>query len=450
MIVADKLLTAHRQNVGGSSEYWINEMDAFGVNAIMAASDGIFFSGGTSSYGSGSADAIFGKLSHSGELLWARTLGDGITQTSNSLCVDSSDNLYISGYMYSSTPYIHDAILAKYSSSGVLQWQKKYGGTGGEYYYGIKTTSSGNIIAVGQTFSTDASGDVLVTHINSLDGTVIWTKTLNSGATDVSYSVDLDSSDNIYICGWTNYQNASYRQDNLFASLDINGTIRWGRYSRLNQTLSNDILMDVAVDKSNSYQYYVGYADDNASSPTSVRARILRYNSTNSQYFGKYFTGLGFTYLNGVAVDSDGSAIIVGYTRTTGSTTSKAIGIIFRIDSLGNIDTSFSKQLEYNSSRNTAPQAVTIDANGNVIVACHSLITTGMRSTIIKIPSNGTGNGTYGNYTYSDYTISLINGPGFGTAYSYPVSNFSAMTSSYTSFTDMPAPVTQTLNTITP
>ena len=37
MIVADKLLTSLRQNVGGGSEYWINEMDAFGVNAIMVA-----------------------------------------------------------------------------------------------------------------------------------------------------------------------------------------------------------------------------------------------------------------------------------------------------------------------------------------------------------------------------------------------------------------------------
>ena len=78
---------------------------------------------GRSNKGTSGAGAILLKLNSSGAEQWQRTLDGASTQIAYDVDVDSSDNVYIGGYTtISGYGYF---LLAKYNSSGTLQWNKK-------------------------------------------------------------------------------------------------------------------------------------------------------------------------------------------------------------------------------------------------------------------------------------------------------------------------------------
>ena len=68
----------------------------------------------------------------------------------NSIAIDSSDNIYITGYTYgdlggNTNSGNSDAFLAKYNTSGNNQWTKLLGTSSGTVGNGIGVDSSGNI-----------------------------------------------------------------------------------------------------------------------------------------------------------------------------------------------------------------------------------------------------------------------------------------------------------------
>ena len=75
--------------------------------------------------GTGTREMSLAKFNSSGTLVWEREL----TSTGNntygvSLAVDSSDNPVITGYTNALGQGGTDIIIAKYNSSGTIQWQK--------------------------------------------------------------------------------------------------------------------------------------------------------------------------------------------------------------------------------------------------------------------------------------------------------------------------------------
>jgi hypothetical protein len=60
-----------------------------------------------------------------------------------------------------------DAFVAKYNSSGKLQWTKQLGTSSDDYSYGVVTDSSGNVYISGST-----RGDLAGTHKVSYDAWV--------------------------------------------------------------------------------------------------------------------------------------------------------------------------------------------------------------------------------------------------------------------------------------
>jgi len=132
----------------------------------------------------------FGYLSKhdsSGTLQWQRKVsmtGSGNAAGFEGIAMDSSGNLYVSGYVTISSQ--KSVLLIKYNSSGTLQWQNKF------------TRSSGNLSqASGRTLLTvDTNNDITVTSASGdtneiytfkvpTDGTKTGTKTL--GAYSITY-----------------------------------------------------------------------------------------------------------------------------------------------------------------------------------------------------------------------------------------------------------------------
>ena len=196
--------------VGGAAAaeaYWIALLGGTDYDLFYAvtvdSSDNIICAGYTGSDGAGGGDALIAKYNSSGTLQWDRTLGGTGTDSFYGVAVDGSDNIICVGYTASDGAGGNDGFIAKYNSSGTLQWDRTLGGTSTEQFEGVTVDSSGNYICAG-FIASDGAGvnDGFIAKYNS-SGTLQWDRTLGGTSTDIFYGVAVDSSDNIICAGFT-------------------------------------------------------------------------------------------------------------------------------------------------------------------------------------------------------------------------------------------------------
>ena len=102
----------------------------------------------------------------------------------------------------------HDIVLVKYNSTGTKQWTKQLGTSSGDYGNDVTTDSSDNIYVTGYTGggldgnTTSGNHDIVLVKYNSI-GTKQWTKQLGTSVGDQGLGVTTDSSGNIYVTGLT-------------------------------------------------------------------------------------------------------------------------------------------------------------------------------------------------------------------------------------------------------
>ncbi len=201
------------------------ETDAAGV--AIDSSDNIYITGtssGSNVFGasvtSGTTDDIFVvKLNSSGVVQWVYTAGGTGRDRGRKIALDSSGNIYVTGYYWSTVDFgggnvtsngSWDAFLLKLNSSGTFQWVKTYGAsTGNDLGRGVAIDSNDNIymlgtyrgtvdFGAGDVAATDA--DIFLIKFNS-SGVFQWVYTAGGSGFDDSRALALDSSDNPYITG---------------------------------------------------------------------------------------------------------------------------------------------------------------------------------------------------------------------------------------------------------
>ena len=215
-----------------AQDYWIATLGGTGSDygqAIAVDSSGnVYVTGYTASQGAGGNDALITKYDTSGTIQWQRSLGGSGTERGQGIAVDSSGNVYVTGYITSQGAGGNDAIIAKYNTSGTIQWQRILGGASSEIGYGIAVDSSGNVYVAGSTASQGAGGnDAIIAKYNT-SGTIQWQRSLGGAGDDVFYGIAVDGSGNLYVTGLTNSQGAG-GNDALITKYDTSGTIQWQR-----------------------------------------------------------------------------------------------------------------------------------------------------------------------------------------------------------------------------
>ena len=198
-----------------------NEVDS-GNGVAVDNSGNIYVTGYTNgnldgNVNQGGSDIFLAKYDTNGNKQWTTQLGaKGYNNRSydvgNSVSVDNSENIYVTGYTQwnfgSITLGSNDAFLIKYDTKGNQQWIKQFGSEKSDIGHGVSVDKTGNIYVSGETFGNldgrinQGESDIFIVKYDT-NGNKQWTKQLGSEKYDNGSAVAIDNSGNLYITGVT-------------------------------------------------------------------------------------------------------------------------------------------------------------------------------------------------------------------------------------------------------
>ena len=265
------------------------------------------------------------KYNNSGVIQWQRTmngnaLGDYYGNELYGIGTDSSGNVYAAGKARNMA--VNSTILIKYNSSGTLQFQRSVGVNWRHQIRDAAIDSSGNfyIVGYGGNRANGSSFDgIFVAKVNS-SGVVQWEQTLggdtNTTNTETGEGITVDSSGNIYVIGY-GYTGTVASRRMIIAKYNNSGVIQWQR--TLNGTSFGEIGEDVAVDSSGNV-YVCGFFDTNGTSVSRGNdAIIAKYNSSGTLQWQRTLANSQYGKIDeayGITVDNKGTVYVTGMTET--------------------------------------------------------------------------------------------------------------------------------------
>jgi hypothetical protein len=255
---------------------------------------------------SGSQDAFVTKVNFTGEhILYSTFLGGSQANAAQTIQVDSSADMYVSGYTFSSDfptqsplqPTLAggvNAFVAEIAAAGSpLVFSTYLGGSGNDRAYGLALDSSSNIYVTGTTTSTNfptTSGayqtsllgvsNAFVSKLNPAGSALVYSTYLGGSETDQGLGIAVGSSGNAYVTGSTTSSN--------FPTV-------------------------------NAVQTVLGIsAGALCGTGTCPDAFVTQLNAAgNGLVYSTYLGGSGYDTGQGIALDSTGDAYVTGSTVST-------------------------------------------------------------------------------------------------------------------------------------
>jgi hypothetical protein len=402
--------------------YWINKTSkssqniSAGAHSLAVDSSGnTYYAGYSNAYPSGtdySQNLV--KYNSAGAIVWQRKLDtSGVNDISYTVSVDTSGNVYILGFGNSNTygTYI------KYNSSGTLQWQKRLSDS--FIYvliYGSVIDSSGNLYIAGQTYNNSTNTyDGVVVKLDS-SGAITWQRRLYTNNTDGFLGIALDSSNNVYVCGFTvTSTTPTTQRKGLILKLNSSGALQWQReITSLYDVYTESIVCDSAG------AVYVSslFRDSNGGT---VFGSVVKYSSSGTLQWQTKTTysayGIGTTPTNtqSLDVDSSNNIYVISYSSsyvTSGGTVLGSPLLIQKFNSSGTEQ--WARNFNFNGPNQIGLAATSIKINGNTM---YFLSLLGIIETVIVIaalPTDGSKTGNYSvgntNITYNAVSTTVTSG----------------------------------------
>jgi len=241
---------------------------------------------------------------------WTKSWGGKKDEVVHGLALDPSGNIYIGGYTWSFGAGKTDLCLVKYNNSGDLQWNTTWGGIKNDYGYDVATDSSGNVYFVGLTYSFGAQGgDVCILKYDS-SGIWQWNTTWGEYLIqDVGRAIAIDSSDNIYIAGYT-YTSEPFNAFSILLKYDSSGNLIWNRtWSRPDLRI---YCYTMTIDSSDNI-YLGGICLEQDVQHSIVSIALAKYDSSGNFEWDRYWAKEQKSYCTDLTASSSGNIYLTGY-----------------------------------------------------------------------------------------------------------------------------------------
>jgi len=231
----------------------------------------------------------------------------------NSLLVDNSGNVYVTGVSYGSSTNFDYATI-KYDSRGNELWVVHYNGPGDgeDVAKFLVHDGSGNIYVTGSSEGSGTGCYDYATIKYDSSGNQLWVARYDGGGSeDEVYSMAVDNSGNVYVTGQTGYRlpDSSWNCDYATVKYDSSGNQLWAaRYNGPGNYW--DGARSLAVDNSGNV-YVTGLS---TGSGTYFDYATIKYDSLGNQLWVTRYDGPG-NHMDGarsIAVDNAGNVYVTG------------------------------------------------------------------------------------------------------------------------------------------
>jgi hypothetical protein len=294
------------QRYNGPEDNW----DA-ATELALDASGNVYVTG--HSYGPNDFDYVSIKYSPSGTQEWvARYDGPANSEDwPNALAVDSSGNVYVTGYSLGVGTF-YDYATVKYSPSGAQEWSARYNAPGNtkDRAWGIGVDGSGNVYVTGDSGEGSENLSDYVTVKYSPSGAQRWAARYNA-TYDYATALAVDGSGNVYVTGYS-YGSGTY-YDYATIKYNTRGRLRWlARYDGGIDDYANALAVDAS---GNVYvtgeSFHSGTSSDYGTVKYDDRGIpdwVVRYNGPGNgvdRAFALSLDSSGNVYITGESQGSD-------------------------------------------------------------------------------------------------------------------------------------------------
>ena len=387
--------------LGGDSIDW-------GRGIAVDASGNAYVTGGTASAdfptknpyqgtGAGYADVFITKLSPLGALIYSTYLGGSSSDYGNSIAVDDSENVYVTGdtvsvqtvteagfpvkNAYQAVGGGHNAFITKLSPLGTtLVYSTYLGGSARDDGRGIAVDSSGNACVTGQTFSSNfptqnayqgsigGLRDAFITKLSPSGTALVYSTYLGGSQNDNGTGIAVDGSGNAYVTGDTGsedfptknaYQPEGSGGDVFVTKVASSGSVVYSTYLGATSASGKGIAVNAL---GNAYVIGTGWGipmKDPYQETVSggADAFVTKFSSSGtSLIYSTYLGGDGLEEGLGIAVDSAGIAYVTGKTRSSDFPTKNA----YQEKNAGGYDDAFITKFSPPSCAECSEDAVTL------------------------------------------------------------------------------------------
>jgi hypothetical protein len=198
------------------------------------------------------SDIYVAKLDPAGNWLWAKRAGGPHNDEGEDISIDSSGNIYITGWFQASADFGPfplnatggDVCVAKLDPAGNWLWASRAGGEQTDHGYSIVATGGGHCYVAGDFYESALFGATTLTcgfmndmFVGELDelGNWLWVRQAGGPNTEVCWNLATDSAENCYMTGYfspeTNfgsiYLTTNGPYDGYVAKLDSEGNWLW-------------------------------------------------------------------------------------------------------------------------------------------------------------------------------------------------------------------------------
>ncbi|MBI2966624.1 MAG: SBBP repeat-containing protein, partial [Bacteroidetes bacterium] len=313
----------------------------------------------------GNGDIFIAKYTPSGALIWAKRIGNTGGEEGNSIAIDGSGNIYITGYFWGTVDFdpsaavvnlisngLNDIFVAKYDNNGNYLWAFNIGSGNGDIGNSITVETNGNCYITGYFYGTadfDPSAatanltpaaweDVFIAKYTT-GGNYVWAEKIGGSGTEQGFGITYYSpTADIYLTGY--FQNTadfdpsaatfnltSFGSDDIFvAKYSDSGNLIWAKQMGGG---SGDNGFSLTVDGSgNVYStgYFGGTSDFDPgagtfnltfTSPTVSHVFVSKLDASGNFVWAKQIGGSSYASGSSIGLDNNNNVYTTGYFRDT-------------------------------------------------------------------------------------------------------------------------------------
>ncbi len=299
----------------------------------------------------GDGDVFLVTYDANGNVLWAQSFGGDDQDIPESVAVDASGNILVTGYFQGISMTVgsdvllnaqdgtYDVFLARFSPTGAPLWGRRAGGSLDDHGRDVATDATGNVALVGNyesasiTFGStvlnnpnDNYNDLFLVKYDS-NGNVLWGKDAGGILSESAFAVD--ASDNIFMAG--HYIDATLNLDGtvltnstavdffdvFIAKYDPAGTLLWARSGG---GASDDYADDLAIDGGGN-AVLAGYSNSGTANfdtqsingAGSFDLFAVKYDPTGTSLWARSAGGASSDRAFSVTTDAQGDVALTGY-----------------------------------------------------------------------------------------------------------------------------------------